>query len=274
MAPGAAPAAVLRVVVGTLAGVALAAPLVTYGLLPHLGAKTPLAFVLLLGAAVALVGAALCASRSGAEPHGPAWTRRGLGWIGLLVLGFLLSNNLVGKLGLRDVLGVIWPGYDAPLASRGLLGDSPLQSLSFPKFAGAECYLSAHCLSAGGYVAAYGFISVLAVAAWLALGGAPDPDRRRAAWLAMVAALCVSFVLVDFTGASLSVAWILTRFIEVPYYGLLAFAAIALVGARDRLTMTAGALVVGAWTVVPLVYNLVPLQLIKNADWLVGIVSR
>jgi hypothetical protein len=189
----------------------------------------------------------------------------------------VLSNNLIGDGGIRDVLGTILPGYDRPLASRGLLGDSPIDGLSFPTFAGGECSLSGHCLSIGGYVASYGFISIVALSGWLALGrpaGADvDVNRRRAAWLAMAAALSVSFLLVDFTGAGVGVAWILTRFIEVPYYGLLALATVALVGSRDRLTVGAGALVIGAWTIVPLLYNLVPLQLIKNADWLVGIVS-
>jgi hypothetical protein len=203
-----------------------------------------------------------------------------LGWAGVLILGFALSNNLTNGLtdgGIRGVLGALLPGYDRPLVSRGLLGASPIEGLTFPSFAGTECVISGHCLSVGGYIASYGFLSILALSTWLALGRAgadPETNRLRAAWLAMAAALCVAFVLVDFTGASQGVAWILTRFIEVPYYGLIALAAVVLVGSRDRLTVAAGVLVLGAWTVVPLLYNLVPLQLIKNADWLVGVVSK
>ena len=262
---------------------AIAAPLVTFGLLRRVGDPTPLVAFLLLGTIVGMAGLALTAvGGTSLSLSAPRW-RASAGWVGFLVLGFILSNAAVvlsptvADLGVRGVLGAVLPGYDIPLQTRGLL-DAPISGLTFFKFAGGECPLSGHCLSIGGYLGSYGFISILAVAGWFAMGrpaGADtDGNHWRAAWLGSVVAFCLSFVLIDFTGAPADwFAWILTRFIEVPYYGLLALATIALVGSRDRLTAIVGAVVIGAWTVVPLVYNLVPLQLIRNADWLERIIS-
>jgi mannose-6-phosphate isomerase-like protein (cupin superfamily) len=273
-----------------LAGVALAAPLVTYAVLRRVTWQDELAFVLVAGAVVATVAALVIllgtTGAGGAGPargrlRDPAALRPALGWLGALALGYILSNNLTNGLtsgSVRSVLGAVLPGYDSNLASRGLLGPSPLDGLSFPAFSGQECWISGHCLSVGGFVGGYGFLLVLSAASWLAMGRVSGDDeglnRRRVAWLLMVAALSISFILVDFTGANQGVAWIMTRFIEVPYYGLLVLATIVLVGSRDRLTAIAGGAVVGAWVIVPVLYNLVPLQLIKNLDWLVGLVSK
>jgi mannose-6-phosphate isomerase len=275
-----------RAAVHVLAGLTLATPLVVYGLLRRVTWRDELTYVLLAGAVVGMVGALWVLL--GTTPAGgvrPRLRDRAtllpiLGWLGVLVLSFVLSNNLTNGFtdgGIRDVLGTVLPGYDAKLASRGLLGDTPLTGLIFGRFAGGECSISGHCLSVGGFVAAYGFLLILAGAGWLALGrltADEQVNRFHAAWLAMVAALCISFLLVDFTGAGQPVAWIITRFIEVPYYGLLVFATIVLVGARDRLTAIVGGAVIAAWFVVPVLYNLVPLQLVKNADYLVGLVSK
>jgi hypothetical protein len=95
---------------------------------------------------------------------------------------------------------------------------------------------------------------------------------RRVAWLLMVGALG-AFLLVDFTGASFPTAWILTRFLEVPYYGLLGLVVIAFVGAaRSKMTKWTGIGVLALWSTVPIAVNIVPLQLLKNAEWLARMV--
>jgi len=280
-----------RIAIHVAATLALATPAIAYGLLRRVSWVDSLTYVLLAGAVVGGVTAVTLMLGTTASPAGGAASVRPrlrdrttllpiLGWVGVLVLGFLLSNNLTNGVtdgGIRDALGTVFPGYHADLASRGLLGETPLTGLVFGKFAGGECYISGHCLSVGGFIGAYGFVTIVAAAGWLALGRLTPEDetnRLRAAWLLMVAALSISFLLVDFTGAGSGVAWIITRFIEVPYYGLLVFATVVLVGSRDRLTAIAGGAVVGAWFVVPVLYNLVPLQLVKNADYLVGLVSK
>ena len=133
------------------------------------------------------------------------------------------------------MLGAVLPGYDADVISRGLLGETPIEGLTFPTFSGQECRLSGHCFEFGGYFAAYGVLTASPPPAWLALGasaGDHEPasalprsladDRRgalrRASWSPTSRA------------PTRRTAWILTRFIEVPYYALVAFAAIALVG--------------------------------------------
>jgi mannose-6-phosphate isomerase len=275
------------VVVHVLAGVALAAPLFTYAVLRRVTWQDQLAYVLIAGAVIATVTAlgVLMGTRAPADAvRGRLLSRPRLGpvagWIGALIVGYVLSNNLTNGLAhgdIRDLLGHLLPGYGSDLATRGLLGPSPFDGLHFPMFSGQECTISGHCLSVGGFVAGYGFTLILSGATWLALGRIDDDERlneRRVAWLLMVAALSVSLLLTDFTGANQGVAWIITRFIEVPYYGLLVLAAIVFAGARDRLTAIVGCGVIAAWTVVPVLYNLVPLQLIKNLDWLVGLVSK
>lgn len=270
-----------------LAGATLAAPVLTYGLLRKVSFQDTLGYLLLAGAIAGTVTALGLAAGS-AAPAGavrPRLRDRGvwgpaLGWIGALIAGLILSNNLTNGLtggALRDALGTVLPGYDQDLATRGLLGPSPFDGLSFPKFSGTECWITGHCVSPTGFVGAYGLVIILAAATWLALGRLTSDEQvneRRAAWLLMVAALAFSLMLTDFTGGNQGQVWIITRFIEVPYYGLLVLATAVLVGSRDRLTAITGGAVVAAWTLVPLLYNLQPLQLIKNADWVVGLVSK
>jgi hypothetical protein len=285
--PGLLSGRVPRTVIHAGAVATLATPLVVYGLVRRVSWPDELAYMLLAAAFVG-VGIAITVLL-GTAATGPPTRRRPdraallpvLGWLAVLLLGFVLSNNLTDGFthgGIRSVLGTVLPGYDSSLASRGLLGETPLTGLHFPAFSGQECYISGHCLSVGGFVGSYGFLMMVAGATWLALGrlrsGDEEPDRLRAAWLVMAAALSFAFLLVDFTGANVGVAWIMTRFIEVPYYGLVVLGTIVLVGSRDRLTATVGAVVIGAWTVVPVLYNLVPLQLVKNLDWVVGLVSK
>jgi mannose-6-phosphate isomerase-like protein (cupin superfamily) len=280
--------AVPRGALHALAALALATPAIVYGLLRRVSWVDSLTYILLAGAVLGMVAAfavLIGTKGDGADTARPRLRDRTtllplLGWVGVLLLGFVLSNNLTNGFtdgAIRDALGTILPGYDAGLSSRGLLGETPLTGLKFATFSGQECWISGHCLSIGGFIGAYGFVTIVAAAGWLALGRitpSEETNRMRAAWLVMVATLCVSFLLVDFMGANQGVAWIITRFIEVPYYGLLVFGTIVLVGSRDRLTAIAGGAVIGAWTIVPVLYNLVPLQLVKNADWLVGLVSK
>jgi hypothetical protein len=186
-----------------------------------------------------------------------------------------LSNNLVSSFAdgkVRDALGAILPGFDQDVLSRGIAAN---RELAFPTFTGEQCAYSGHCISFPYFIAAYGVLIVLALAGWLALGRLSDQERvnrRRAAWLVVVAALGLAFAIVDFTGQALVNAWVLTRFIEVPYYALLAFAAVALVGSRSRFTVIAGTAVLAVWTVVPFVNSHIPEQMVKNADWLIGAV--
>jgi hypothetical protein len=198
-------------------------------------------------------------------------------WLATLGTGFVLSNNLVGSVAdgqVRDILASALPGYGLPLESRGYV--SITSSLHFPVFTGQECAFTGHCVSFPYFLAAYGFLTVLALSSWLALGQrAPGEDTgpRRAAWLITVAALLCSLALVDFTGVDQVSAWVLTRFIEVPYYALLGFAALAFAGSRSRVTTWAGATVIAAWTVVPLAFSHVIPQLARNASWLIGVIN-
>ncbi|MDX6717369.1 MAG: hypothetical protein QOH30_3927 [Baekduia sp.] len=275
--PAVSAKALPRAVVHGLAALALAAPVFAYWLLHRIAAPSDAAWWLVAGAALALAGALLVnvATSGRRVTDAPTRTLRRAGaWAATLAAGFAVSNNLTdGVTGghLRSVLGAVLPGYGTSLESRKLLGDTPTTGLSFPTFTGQECQISGHCLSSGYFLAGYGFLTIVALATWAALGPV-DADgaanRRRAAWLLMVGALGLSFVLVDFTGAPGTTAWIFTRFLEVPYYGLLALAAMAFAASRDRLTRAVGLGVLALWTVVPVVVNLVPVQLMKNAHWL------
>lgn len=265
-----------------LGAFALATPLVTYGLLRRVPWPNQLGWLLLAGAAaagVALLLVLLADRRRDSRPPSALVRPAGL-WILVLAIGFVLSNNLTANMtdgATRDILGLILPGYDRPVSSRALLGDSPLAGLTFPLFIGQECWITGHCLSIGGYVASYGFMTITAFAGWLTLARVDIPEDTRAslrgAWLLCVAALAAAFTLVDFTGAAQSLAWILTRFIEVPYYALLVLAVIALVGVRDRVTAWIASAVFLTWTILPLLANQVPVQLVKNADWYLQVIT-
>lgn len=257
--------------------VALAVPLLTYTYVTRVSDPSQLGWLLAGGAVLAGLTALAAAFAGAAAPAvRGGWWRGALFVVGAFALGFLLSGNLKVNEDLRSVLGVLLPGFDRPSISRGLL----TEDLTFPSFTGQECTtaITGHCLGGGGFLNAYGVLIALALAGWVGIGrvvaGAPDTlVRWRAAWLLMVAALCASFALVDFTGVGQGVAWILTRFIEVPYYGLLAFGVVALVGARSRVTAAVGTAFVVAWVAIPLIGNGIPLQLGKNVDWLVGAIT-
>jgi hypothetical protein len=270
-----------RPLISLLAFAALAAPVLVFCLLHAMGDPTPLVWVLVAGMIFAVFAAFLVGRGVAAGPADVAPKRLigwSLAWLAVLVLGIVLSNNLLNGLTgghLRTLLGEALPGYSTVLESRELFGDSLGAGLSFPKFSGQDCLTIGACSSASTFLADWGVIFLVAAAGWLTLGqmgshaGTPG---RRAAWLLMVAALCASFLVVDFTGASFVTTWILTRFLEVPFYGLLSLAALAFVAARSPVTRWVGIGVLTIWTVTPIVVNLVPLQLVRNAKWLAQVI--
>jgi hypothetical protein len=264
-----------------LALAVLAAPLYVYYAIHETTQPDGLAWVLLGALALAVVGLAGLASISApAAPNGIPGGR-GVSWratvglslasIATLICGFFFSNNLVGDFAggsVRRAIGSILPGFQGRLLDREI----PFE-LSFPSFTGDECSISGHCVSFGYFLGTYGFTLALALAGWVALGRLSDDEqvnRRRAAWLVTVASLGLAFVIVDFTGADSSTAWILTRFIEVPYYAILAFAAIVLVSSRSRVTVVAGTAVLAVWTLVPFFHSHIPEQWVKNVEYLIG----
>ncbi len=264
---------------------AIGAPILTFCLVHAVSNPSALAWVLVAGVAFAVLAAFVVGRAAKALPGGAVdvvsrtvagWS---LAWLAALALGIVLSNNLLnGFTGgeLRTLLGDALPGYRGSMMSRELFGEDLSAGLSFPRFSGAECMATGTCSNASTFLADWGFFAVVAYATWLALGRPASSvavQGRRAAWLLMVAAVGASFLLVDFTGASLSTAWILTRFLEVPFYGLFGLAAITFAGSSSRVTKWAGVGILLAWSTVPIVVNLVPLQLVKNADWLVRVMG-
>ncbi len=258
---------------------AIATPTFVYWQLHRVDAPNSLGWVLVLGSAAALVAAllvALSAPGTSPLPKLSRLTPRVVVWLTTLGAGFLLSNNLVSNLAdgqVRTTLASVLPGYGVPVESRGIA--SGTSTIAFPTFTGTECQFTGHCLSFPYFLVAYGLLTILALATWLALGRretAVDQDPRRAAFLVTVAALVASFALVDWTGADQLTAWVLTRFTEIPYYALLGFAALALVGSRNRVTAWAGGGVIAAWTVIPLAASHVVPQLARNASYLIQVV--
>ena len=222
-------------------------------------------------AALVIVAGAPGPERSGLPRRAPPWFAV---WIATIFAGLLVSNNMnqpLFKGDVRRLLGTILPGYDIPVLTRADLPNSLLDGLSFPHLAGTNCVLL-QCQSFAGFLASYGVLLVVSLAAWLALGSnTSDPAvaTRRAVWLLLVAGLAITLVAVHFTGAiSIAQVIIFTRFTEVPYYSLLAFAAMAFAASRYRATVIAGTGVLLAWAVVPAVVGQWPQQMAVNAWWL------
>jgi hypothetical protein len=267
--------------VPVLALLGWAAPTFVYWRLHEVSSPSPLGWYLVAGAAAAMSGAVLLALFAGGPPRPLPPAGRTAAWAGAGILalgaGFVLSNNLVSGVAdgqLRSLLASILPGYGLPLETRGVTAGA--SDATFPLFTGQECTISGHCLSFAYFLAGYGFITVLALTAWLTLGqrrSGEDTAPLRAAWLVTVAALAASLALVDFTGASQLTAWVLTRFIEIPYYALLGFAALAFVGSRSRVTAWVGGSVIAAWTLIPIATGHVVPQIAHNADWLIGVIN-
>jgi hypothetical protein len=272
---------VSTVAVTVLGLIAMATPAFVYWDLHQTTSPNGLGWVLAAGAVAAGLAALLLALTSRSRPTPSLRPSNALvhpaAWLAVLATGFVLSNNLVGKIAdgqVRDLLASALPGYGLPLESRGYV--SITSNLHFPVFTGQECAFTGHCVSFPYFLVAYGFLTVLALSSWPALGqraAGEDTGPRRAAWLITVAAFICSLALVDFTGVDQVSAWVLTRFIEVPYYALLGFAAVAFAGSRSRVTAWAGAAVIAAWTVIPLAFSHVIPQLARNASWLIGVIN-
>jgi hypothetical protein len=265
-----------------LAFSALAAPVYVYYAIHETVSPDGLGWYLVaaIGAAVTAAVVAAVAFRPadaapdrGAPLDRGAWRRPvafGAACVTAFAVGLFLSNNLVSRFAggaVRDALSHVLPGYGFPVASRNVMP----QNLTFPTFTGDECTYSGHCLSFGYFLAAYGLTIVVALATWVALrrvGADEVTERRRSVWLIAVGALAAGFAIVDFTGANLTGSWVLTRFIEVPYYTILVLAAIVFVGSRNRVTAVVGTAVLMIWTVVPFVHSHYAEQWVKNAGWL------
>jgi hypothetical protein len=269
--------AVLHRLVRSVPFAALGMIVCTFWWVHHTNAPAAGAWWLLAAAALASATAIVIVAGAGAPeqrglPRGaPAWFA---GWIATIVIGLLLSNNMTEHLlhgDVRTLLGTVLPGYDGPLLARSDLPTNLLDGLSFPHLAGKYCTLLM-CQSFAGFLASYGVLLVVCLAAWLALDPTtsdPAIAARRAVWLLLIAGLAISFLITDFTGAINSDQVIIfTRFIEVPYYSLLAFAAIALAASRSRATAIAGTAVLLAWAVIPAVVGQWPQQMASNAWWL------
>ena len=266
--------------VPALGVIAVLTPAFVFWDLHRVSSPNSLGWVLLAGSAAAIVAAILLTlSASASRPLPPV--ARMAPRVGLLLTtlgaGFLLSNNLVGHLAdgqVRETLASVLPGYGSTLQSRDIAAMS--SPITFPTFTGKECEFTGHCLSFPYFLASYGFLTILALATWLALGvreSKADPGPRRAAFLVTVAALVASFALVDFIGADKETAWVLTRFTEIPYYSLLGFAAVVFVGSRNRVTAWAGGGVLVAWTIIPLAASHVVPQLARNASYFIEVMS-
>lgn len=254
------------------------APLAVFSVVRRVDDPDSLALVL-AGAAVTAIGAAaVLALRADPAASGTGLDRRAgailVGWwFGALALGLLVSGNLTSRLpGVQGALGLLFPGYDQPVLSRGLVGSNPAGDLRFPVFTGQECSISAHCLGGGGYLAGYAMASLAALAGWFAMRRLPAGRRPgiRATWLVCAAAFCLAFVLVDFSGSILPVAWILTRFIEVPFYGLVAIGLLVLVSSASELTSRITVAVAAVWVVVPFAASATPDQWVTNVSYMLS----
>lgn len=206
--------------------------------------------------------------------------RAHLVWIGAWAVavagGFLLSNNSVDALvgdGPRQVLSTVLPGYGGPLLARQDLGGDLLGNLSFPSFSPIGCTFFIFCVSFDGFLLSLGFVLLVVLATWLALGrmtSEAQTNARRVALLLMLAALTASVVVMLFTGAQPPGAQpvIFSRLLDVPYYGLLALAAMTFASSKSRATVIAGTGVLTIWSIVPLISSQWPEQMVRNAGWI------
>jgi hypothetical protein len=198
-------------------------------------------------------------------------------WVATLAGGFMLSNNATASVfggGLRHLLGVVFPGYGGGLAHRSDLGGDIFGDLAFPTFSPAACELFSYCDGLDGFLTSFGFLLVVSLATWLALGRMttePTVNARRVALLLMVASMAMTFMVMFFTGAEIRVRpMVFSRLLDVPYYGLLVLAVMSFAASRNRATMIAGTGVLVIWSVVPLIASQWPEQMARNSAWLVS----
>jgi hypothetical protein len=233
-----------------------------------------LGLVIATGGAFAIGAATARRATQGSSLPAPAWIGA---WLTAAALGLLLSNNLTKDLLLinpRGILGAVLPGYDHGALSRdgnnGLEHDV-LSGLSFPKFSGPSCESIIVCGGFADFLASFGVLFVLVAVTWISFGRFTSDaalNARRATLLILVAGLNLGLVIVFFTGAPSTVQTIIyTRFLEIPYYGLLALATLTLVESRNRVTAIVGTSVLVLWTVIPLLGSEWPQQMARNAGW-------
>jgi hypothetical protein len=198
-------------------------------------------------------------------------------WAASLAGGFILSNNAMEAVfgdRLRHLLSFAFPGYGGKLMARADIGGEIFGVFAFPEFSRVGCEYFNYCESFAGFLASFGFVLVVALATWLALGRITTEaavNACRVALLLMVAATATAFVVMFFTGQETGVRPnIFSRLLDVPYYGLLALAAMTFAGSRNRATMIIGTGVLVIWSVVPLVGSQWPEQMARNGAWLVG----
>ncbi|HEX5925155.1 MAG TPA: hypothetical protein VFY45_15090 [Baekduia sp.] len=242
-------------------------------------APTDAVWWLLASVVLAVAGAvAIGLGTAGRDAVGPA--RGSPGWIGAwmaaLAGGFMLSNNAIEAVfgdDLRHLLGFVFPGYGEALAARQDLGGDIFGGFAFPTFSPVACKYFNYCASFDGFLASFGFMFVVVLATWLALGRMTTEaavNARRVALLLMIAAIAATFIIMFFTGAEIGIRPnVLSRLLDVPYYGLLGLAAMTFASSRDRVTTLVGTGVLAVWTVVPLIGSQWPEQMVTNGIWLV-----
>jgi hypothetical protein len=235
----------------------------------------------LVASVVLAVAGALAIGLGTAGRDGVGLSKGSPGWIGAWVAtlagGFVLSNNAMTPVfgdGLRHLLSFIFPGYGGTVVARPDLGGDIFGGLVFPAFSQVGCNYFSYCAGLGGFLASFGFLLVVSLATWLALGRMTTEatvNARRVALLLMVAAMATALIVMLFTGAQIDVRPnIFSRLLDVPYYGLLALAAITFAGSNNRATMITGTGVLVIWSVVPLVGSQWPEQMARNSAWLVS----
>jgi hypothetical protein len=231
----------------------------------------------LVGAAgLAVAGAVICGvgtagRRSAGLPKGSPWWIGA--WLAAVALGVLLSNSQSERLfdgeG-RRALATVLPGYGGALLERPDLGD-PFDGLAFVHLSPWGCELYNYCHGVPNFLAAFGFLFAIALATWCALGpisAEPLDNARRVAWMLMLAAIGIGLVLTLFNGApSATPPQLFSRFLEAPYYGLLALAALTFAESRNRVTLVAGTGVLMLWTFIPVIATQWPEQMVRNAGW-------
>ncbi|HEX5922203.1 MAG TPA: hypothetical protein VFY45_00115 [Baekduia sp.] len=231
----------------------------------------------LLAGAVAAVGGAIATGAVTRAREVPTSLRRvlawGATWLMTMTAGLVLADNLTESLlhgRNRSLLAVVLPGYSRPMLTRSGV-DDVLRDLSFPNICDKACV--AYDLHDGipSFLSAFGLLFVLTIVTWISFGRVTTDaavNARRAALLIMVAALGIGFVIIFFTGASSQgQAIIMSRFWEVPSYGLLALAAMAFAESRSRLTAVTGCGVLVLWSVIPLIATQWPEQMVRNTGW-------
>lgn len=266
-----------RVVAYLLPAISVAAIVGAFWWLDHADTPASAAWWLLAGAVVATAGAfAIGAATSMRAPlmtsrRAAAWSAA---WLMAVAAGLVLANNLTENLRLgegRSLLATVFPGYGTAVWQRTELLDGVLHALSFPSVSEPTCAAFRQCQGIPDLLAGFGVLFVLALVTWSSLGpltADPAANARRAVLLILVAALQVGFVVTFLTGAqSVEQGIIFSRFLEVPSYGLLALAAIALAESRSRLTVASGTSVLVLWSVIPLIATQWPEQMVRNAAW-------